>query len=308
MINDTYLVIVNPNAGGGLGAKDWPIIEKLLIESGINFQAVFTQYRRHAIKIVSEYVQKGYTKFIAVGGDGTLNEVVNGMMTHKDGIGELTLGVVMIGTGNDWGKMFNIPKDYTAAIQLITANNIFCQDVGKVSFFLGEKQYERYFINLAGLGFDARVVESANKSKDKGKSSKFSYLFTLFKTLMKYKSLDINVNIEGRPLVGSKLFTMSIGIGKYSGGGMMQVPNALADDGLFDIMIVNHISKGKIIRKIKKLYDGSIEGLKEVDMHRGQHLRIESKDMVMLEVDGESLGHGPFEFMIVDKKLNVIVG
>lgn len=308
MKQEKHLVIVNPNAGGGLGRKDWPEIEEFLNKAGINYKTVFTKYHRHAIQLASENADKGFRKFIAVGGDGTINEVVNGMMSRLSFVEEMQLGVIMVGTGNDWGKMFNIPNDYSESIQLIINGNTFLQDVGKVSYFLRDEKHYRYFINMAGLGFDAKVVESANKSKDKGKSSKFSYLITLFKTLMKYKPMHIDVHIEGKPLEGSRLFTMSIGIGKYSGGGMIQVPNAIADDGLFDIMIVNHIRKSKIIRKINKLYDGNIKMLKEVNMHRGHHLSVESKDGVLLEVDGESLGHGPFEFSIMDQKLNVIVG
>jgi diacylglycerol kinase (ATP) len=303
-----YFVIVNPNAGGGKAAKDWPLIQSLFTQKGLDIEVIFTKKRRHAMRLASDFISKGYRNFIVVGGDGTVNEVVNGMMAFPQFLHEMKLGVIMIGTGNDWGKMFDIPTEYFEAVDIIYNGKIFQQDVGRVTYHLRDWKIQRYFVNMAGLGFDAKVVENANKSKDKGKSSQFSYLITLFKTLMKYKPLDINIKIEGRPIHGSKLFTMSIGIGKYSGGGMMQVPQAIADDGLFDIMIVNNIGKAKIIRKIMKLYDGSIESLDEVAMHRAANLSIESKDCVMLEVDGESLGHGPFEFSIAEHKLNIIVG
>ncbi len=307
-INNRYAVIYNPNACGGLGKDVLPQISEIMEKHALPFDLFITLRRRHAMVIVRQKIREGYRNFIAVGGDGTINEVVNGMMSQKALLSEMKLGVVMVGTGNDWGKMFNIPDDYNAAIQLIKNEKVFRQDVGKVTFFLGDRLYSRYFINVAGLGFDAKVVQSVNRKKDRKKASKFTYLTSLFTTLMKYKPLDINVSVEGRPMADNKLFTMSIGIGKYSGGGMMQVPEAIADDGLFDIMMVSNISKFKIIRKVSKLYDGTISNLKEVIMSRGKQLSVKSKDTIMLEVDGESLGHGPFEFTIEKEKLNVIVG
>jgi len=302
-----YLIVVNPNAGGGQGQRDWPKIESLIKDKKLNYLAIFTQYRHHAIKLTEEHIRQGYRKIIVVGGDGTINEVVNGIFAQKEAIEAISFGVIMMGTGNDWGRMFDIPNDYEAALNLIINGKEFQQDVGRVSYFLGQKKRFRYFINTAGIGFDAMVVKNANISKDKGKSGKFSYLLTLFKTLMRYKTLDVKVVVEGRELTGSKLFTMSVGIGKFSGGGMQQVPNAVIDDGLFDIMLVNKIRKSKIVYKIKNLYDGNIHKIKEVNMFQGQNLKVDSKDKVMLEVDGESLGHVPFEFEVIDQKLKVIV-
>ncbi len=306
-VHERFLLVLNPNAGGKKGGKDWPLIEKLLNANKIPFDVVFTKYRGHAIKLTSGKIEEGYRKIIVTGGDGTVNEVVNGIFTKPETAGEITLGVIMIGTGNDWGRMFNIPDDYENAVKIIAKNKTFKQDVGRVSYFLGDKKHYRYFVNAAGIGFDALVVEKTNESKDKGRSGKFAYLTTLFKTLMRYKHPHISISVEGRPLNGSTLFTMSVGIGKFSGGGMQQVPNAVPDDGLFDIMLVNKISKSKIIRKIKKLYDGNIESIKEVNMLKGKKIVADSSDKVLLEVDGESLGHNPFEFEIIDKKLKIIV-
>lgn len=304
---EKYFVVVNPNAGNKKGEADWPLIKSLLDEFGIKHDFYFTRYRHDAIITVNRKVLEGYDKFIAIGGDGTLNEVVNGIFFSGKAKANTRLGAVMIGTGNDWGRMFNIPSEYRMAVAAIKNNMIFRQDVGKVTYFLGKKPHSRYFINTAGLGFDALVVKNTNIAKDKGASNKFSYLKTLFTTLMGYRKLDISINIDEKHLPGKELFTMSIGIGKFSGGGMMQVPDALADDGLFDVMLVNKISKLKIIRKIKTLYNGKIGTLKEVNLLKANKIVVNSKEKVMLEVDGESLGHNPFEFEIIDQKLNVIV-
>jgi len=306
---DKYLVIVNPNAGGRKAEKDWPIIEALLNAQEIDYEVIFTKYRHHAIAIVPEKIsQNHYRKIIAVGGDGTVNEVVNGIFAQTDVPSkEIQLGVIMIGTGNDWGKMFDIPTDYAEAIALIIAGNSFVQDVGHVSYFAGAEEKTRYFINCAGLGFDALVTETTNKEKDAGNSSTLSYFKSLLGSLFRYKPIDVKVHIDNREILDGKLFTLSLGIGKYTGGGMQQNPDAIPDDGLFDLMLVDKIAKTKLIRKIKKLYDGSIKDIKEVQSYRMSNMKVESDHKLMLEVDGESLGHAPFTFGIVAESLQVMV-
>ena len=304
-----HLVIVNPNAGGRKAEKDWPKIESLIKEQGIDYELIFTKYRHHAIQLVPEKITNNhYRKIIAVGGDGTVNEVVNGIFAQSAvPTKEIQLGVIMIGTGNDWGKMFDIPNDYSEAISLITAGKSFIQDVGHVSYFIGDKEKTRYFINCAGLGFDALVTETTNKDKDSGKSSTLSYFKSLIGSLFKYKPVDVKVQIDNREILNGKLFTLSLGIGKYTGGGMQQNPNAIADDGLFDLMLVDNIAKTKLIRKIKKLYDGSINDIEEVQSFRSNNLKVESDYKLMLEVDGESLGHAPFTFGLISESLQVVI-
>ena len=304
-----YLVIVNPNAGGRKAEKDWPKIKELLAQHAIDYELVLTEYRHHAIQVVPEKIKENnYRKIIAVGGDGTVNEVVNGIFAQdiiptKD----IQLGVIMIGTGNDWGKMFDIPSDYSEAIALIIKGKSFIQDVGHVSYFVGNEEKTRYFINCAGLGFDALVTETTNKDKDSGNSSTLSYFKSLIGSLFRYKPVDVRVQIDNREILNGKLFTLSLGIGKYTGGGMQQNPNAIADDGLFDLMLVDNIAKTKLIRKIKKLYDGSINDIKEVQSYRSNNLKVESDHKLMLEVDGESLGHAPFTFGLIPESLQVII-
>jgi YegS/Rv2252/BmrU family lipid kinase len=309
MENNKYLVIVNPNAGGGKVKKDWPIIEQLLKDTGIHYQPLFTEYRHHAIKLVSEKIkQSHFRKIIVVGGDGTVNEVVNGIFDqHLIPTKYILLGVIMGATGNDWGRMFDIPSDYAQAIDLITKEKTFIQDVGHVTYFVGNNEHTRYFINCAGLGFDALVTETTNKNKETGKSSTLSYFQSLLGSLFRYKPVPVKVQIDNREILDGQLFTLRLGIGKYTGGGMQQNPNAVADDGLFDLMLVDKIAKTKLIRKIKKLYDGSINDINEVKSYQIHNMKVESDNKLMLEVDGESLGHAPFTFGIIPESLQVII-
>lgn len=301
-----WFVIVNPNSGKGKGKKDWKKIEKYLIESEVPFKHVFTESRHHAIELTVNAIEQGYRKVMAVGGDGTMNEIVNGCFLQKVcSTRDLSLSIIAVGTGNDWGRLFGIPADYRKAIEIIKKGFLHLQDTGIVSYYHGARKEQRYFINIAGLGFDAVVVNKTNRQKDMGKGGKLLYFWNLLSSLLSYRHTQVEVIIDGK-LIKNEVFTISLGIGKYSGGGMMQTPGAVTDDGLFDITIVNRIKKSDIILSLKKLYDGSILEHPKIEGYQGKHIIIDSDPLIHLEADGESLGHSPIEFRILPKSINVI--
>jgi YegS/Rv2252/BmrU family lipid kinase len=302
----TWLVIVNPNAGHGKGSKDWKKIETLLTMYGLVYQVHFTKTRRHAIELSVNAIEQGFRKIIVVGGDGTMNEVVNGCFLQKTcPTTAITLAIITVGTGNDWGRLFGIPQEYEGAIKLIKNGQIHLQDAGNVTYYHGAKKENRYFINIAGLGFDAVVVKRTNLQKDRGRSGKALYFWNLLRSLISYRHTQVEVIIDGT-LIRNMVFTISLGIGKYSGGGMMQTPNAITDDGLLDITIVNKMRKGEILMSLKKLYDGSIYDHPKIEGYTGKHILIDSDPLIHVEADGESLGHSPIEFNIIPKSINVV--
>lgn len=303
-----WQVIVNPNAGKKKGKKDWHIISDLLGRYGITFNHFFTEAKQHAIKLAYDIINKGYNKILVIGGDGTMNEVVNGAFKQqKIPTTQLVLGMVTVGTGNDWGRMFNIPLDYESAISVIKNENTFLQDTGVIKFYSGTDVKERYFVNIAGLGFDALVVQRSNRQKEKGRSSKMLYFWTLLRSLLSYKHTTTSIEIDGKK-IKNDTFTISLGIGKYSGGGMIQTPEAIADDGLFELTIVKNMRKGEIIRSLKRLYNGTILDHPKVEGHTGKKIKIDSDPLIHVEVDGESLGHSPIEFDILPRSINIVQG
>lgn len=303
-----WLVIVNPNAGRGKGEKDWKIISALLAKYELSYLARFTEARRHAILLAREGIRNGYRKIIVVGGDGTMNEVVNGAFAQKIcPTSDITLGMITVGTGNDWGKLFGIPLQYENAIRIIKESKIRLQDAGIVYYYHGTARQKRFFINIAGLGFDAVVVKRTNLQKEKGHTGKALYFINLLRSLLVYRHTYTAVEIDGMK-IQNDVFTISIGIGRFSGGGMMQTPNAIPDDGLFDITIVKKIRKGEIIMSLKKLYDGSILDHPKIEGYKGKDILIDSDPLIHVEADGESLGHSPIEFRILPKSINIIYG
>jgi YegS/Rv2252/BmrU family lipid kinase len=305
-IQKNWLVIVNPNAGSGKGQKDWKIIERLMEKYWIHYTAEFTQASKHAILLSQKGIEKGFRKILVVGGDGTMNEVVNGVFIQKTcPTTSIILGMITVGTGNDWGRLFGIPSSYEGAMQVIHACKTRLQDAGSVMYYNGIRQEKRFFINIAGLGFDAVVVSRTNRQKERGRKGKLLYFYNLLSSLLFYNHTHTSVEIDGN-IIRDDVFTISIGIGKYSGGGMQQTPNAIPDDGLFDITIVKKIKKSDIIRNLKLLYNGNILKHPKIEGFTGKEIFIDSDPLIHVEADGESLGHSPIRFTIIPASINIV--
>lgn len=307
---DKWMVIVNPNAGVGKGEKDWGKIYDLLFKNDIQFDSVFTKHKEHAIALTTKFIKKGYRRFIVAGGDGTLNEVVNGIFFQKNvPTSDFLLAMIPVGTGNDWCRMFHIPFKYKQAIKVLKEEKTFIQDIGKVNYFNASNQKWRYFINVAGMGYDAVVAEKTNKDKEMGRGGALTYLKNLFTSLLFYKYSNIEIRIDNaNEGIKSKTFSLSVGICKYNGGGMTQLPHAIPDDGLLDMTHIKKLGKFTVLKEVKHLYDGSFINHPKVDTYSGSSFQITSEPTINLEVDGESLGHSPFTFEIIPKSLKVVVG
>jgi YegS/Rv2252/BmrU family lipid kinase len=303
-----WFAIVNPNAGNGKGNKDWGRIACLFGKENIALVSNFTNSKGHATELAGNAVRNGFRRIISVGGDGTLNEVINGIFTQEQcSTKEITVGMIPVGTGNDWGRMFGIPLVYEGAVDVIRENNVMLHDIGVVSYHNGSEQHIRYFINIAGLGFEALVVKKTNKQKEKGRSSQTIYLYNLLSSLITYRKIRCDIIIEGRRITNNT-FSINVGNGRYCGGGMRQTPDALPDDGLFDITVIRDIGKIEVIKNLKLLYDGTILSHPKIDGYRSDKLRVESESLLYLEADGESLGHTPVEFNIIPAAVNIVYG
>lgn len=309
MTDKEWFVIVNPNAGRRKGEKDWLEIARLLNEAGIEFTNIFTEHKDHAVKLTRKYIETGFKNIIVVGGDGTLNEVVNGVFLQKHcPTTHITLAMIPVGTGNDWCRMFGIPLSYKQAIGFITRGKTFLQDAGKVTFFSSDSlRKTRYFINMAGMGYDALVAKKTNLLKESGKIRPFSYLLNMLTSLFSYHTAESIITFGGET-IESSVFSMSVGICQYNGGGMKQAPNAIPDDGLFDLTIITKVTKFEVFKNIKKLFDGTFIHLPQVSTYTADKIAIESTQPLFLEVDGESLGNTPFQFEVVPLCIKVITG
>ncbi|MFH1161304.1 MAG: diacylglycerol kinase family protein [bacterium] len=307
--DNRWMILVNPNAGVKKGAKEWPKILRILEQEGISFEYQLTEHKEHAIHLTRKSIERGFRNLAVVGGDGTLNEALNGIFLQQVcPVSDITLGTIPVGTGNDWCRMFNVPFDFAGAVKLLKRKKTFIQDVGKVTFHKQDEIRERYFMNVAGMGYDALVAKKTNLSKEKGRGGPLTYLFFVFASLFQYKFLEAVIEVDGKTEFKGEIFSMNVGICKYNGGGMMQVPFAVPDDGLLDLTLIRKASKWVVIRHVGKLYNGSLVNLPIVHTFRGQTIRMRSPGKIYLETDGESLGHTPLTFEILPKALKVVTG
>lgn len=305
-MTEHWIAIVNPNAGAGKCGRDWEIISSLLEKYDVPFRAYHTSRKYHAMVITRHMVRQGMKKFIAIGGDGTLNEVINGVFSQTEVLTEnITIGMIPVGTGNDWARMFGIPFRYEEAVQTLIRENTFIQDVGRVLFTSNQKKIKRYFVNIAGIGFDALVTRKSNTLKESGKSSKLLYFWNILIGLFGYRHFSASIDVDGE-ICECDIFSMNVGICQYSGGGMKQVPDAVPDDGIFDLTIIKKIGKFNVIRSLPKLYNGRIKYHPRVMSLNGKTIKVESSKIIFLETDGESLGHTPFEFEIIPRSIRVV--
>ncbi|MBQ5701917.1 MAG: diacylglycerol kinase family lipid kinase [Alistipes sp.] len=308
IIPDHWFVIVNPTSGAGHGLKDYPKIAKLLRDNQIYHDAVFTEHQYHATELAVEAVNKGYRKIIVVGGDGTLNEVVNGLFIQKQcEPKDIRLAVIAVGTGNDWVRTFGIPSNYSQAIRAIKEGKTFLQDVGAVSYTESKFTQTRYMVNVAGLGFDAFVISIFNHWKAKGYKGRWLYIASILKAYFKYKSSGVKISVDGNQIFNNLLFSIAVGICKYNGGGVQQLPKAVADDGLLDITLIKPLHWWHIVFRLRRLFDGGIYSIGHVKHAQGKHIRIESTPPIRLECDGELMGYTDVEISVVPQAIRVVV-
>lgn len=305
---DDWFVVVNPNAGNKKGYKDWNRIAGIFKDNNIPYSVKITEKRGQAIDFTRKAIKEGHRKIVSVGGDGTLNEVVNGVFIQNHCASrDIILGMIPVGTGNDWGRMFGIPLVYEGAVQLIKECKTMLHDIGLVTYYNGPHQEKRYFINIAGVGFEAEVIRKTNKQKEKGKSNKAIYFYSLLSSLISLKIQEATVTVDGMENT-SDIFSVNIGNGRYCGGGMRQTPDALPDDGLLDITVIKGMGRIEIIKALKILYDGTILSHPKVDGYRASHCKITSESLLYTEADGETLGHTPVEFSIIPASVNIVYG
>lgn len=271
---DKLLFVINPIAGGGGTEKLIPAMRDMMDNIGIEYDIVLTKGPKDAINISKSGIEKGYTTIVAVGGDGTINEVALGILESGKGL----LGIIPSGTGNDLARTLEIPFSLKEAIDTIINANKKDIDIGIVN--------NKLFLNIASIGFDAEVVKNAEKFKKKVKS-KIAYIIGILDTLITFKDKKIIIEIDDVP-VEKSISLVAIGNGKYYGGGLRVLPMAMIEDGYFHICIVNKISKIKLLFLFPSIFKGNhIRFKKYVEVFKAKKIRIITKDEAYLNVDGE---------------------
>lgn len=233
------LFIVNPVAGGGKTLKIVPLIEKIMKENNISYEITLTNSPKDATRIAEDNAEK-FSTIVAVGGDGTVNEVAKGLINKRMG----TLGIIPSGTGNDFVRILGIPNDPEKALLALINNKTKSIDVGKINGFS--------FLNISSIGFDTEVLIQSNKIKKKIKS-KISYLIGVLATLVYYKRKRVSLIIDNVEYKRN-LVLLAVGNGRYYGGGLEILPMSINDDGYFHICLVKDISNLKMLALFPSIF------------------------------------------------------
>jgi YegS/Rv2252/BmrU family lipid kinase len=295
----SWFVIINPTSGNGSSKKKWIKIKQLLNRWEFDFEYAFTMHQKHSVEIVQQAIKNGFINIICVGGDGTLHNIVNGIMLQTEMPStNITVGVIPIGTGNDWIKTHHIPKDIEGAIQIIKNGETKLQDVGKIELLDSQKEFV-YFINLAGVGFDGCVVSRVEKYKRFGS---LAYLFSTLISLVSFENFYATALVNSKNISGKTLMIL-IGLCEYSGGGMKLTKKPNPFDGFFDVSIAKDFSKLDILFNAAKLYNGKIVDFKKVLALKTTSIEIEIEEEKhpYVQADGELIGKGNFKSSIIPK-------
>ncbi len=306
-------VVVNPAAGGYSIRSEWPRIARHLRDRGLLFDFEYTEAKGHAIELARIAVDNGCRYLIAVGGDGTVNEVANGILCSA-GSSNTVLGIVSAGTACSFVRSIGIPQDYADACSVLTGEGRLSIDVGVVEYSKEGKSLQRFFVNEANVGFGAAVMEaSAGLHKHVspiiiGPTVNFTlHLLGGIRSLFSYGNKGVLLHVEND--IGST-YTCALAVvanGRYLGGGMYAAPRAKLDDGLLDVVTVRDSGTFELLKIWPTLYDGSHVTNPKIKMEQVSGVTIHSRERVPVEADGEILGEVPATFRVVPSALTIVV-
>jgi len=289
-----HLFIINPKAGKGRTLGLIPEIKSAFSKLDEDYIIEVTEYPGHASIISKEYTSKGIYRVYAVGGDGTLNEVLNGMVNSSS-----FLGVIPCGSGNDFVKSIYGEKSNKVFVNQIINGNIKKIDLGKIE--------NRYFLNISSVGIDAEVVSNAlDFKKIPFISGTLAYLISAITTILNYCSKKVELIIDGER-INIDLTLFAVANGRYYGGGMKVAPLADLKDGYFDLCLVSKISRLKMLLFFPKLIKGTHYKIDEVKFLKGKNIKLKAEREISINIDGELIKSDRVEFSIIAGGINFIV-
>jgi len=305
---DKIYIVVNPVSANKTTAREWPLYEKALSDAGFEFDAVLTEYPGHAAELTRKALKLGYKTIMSVGGDGTMNEVVNGFFDNDRLIDENSRLVVFSrGTGCDFIRTLGINKNIEDLLAILKRNREKQIDVGRLSLVSAEGNMSvKYFLNIADIGIGAETADRVNKNS-KRLSGFLSFMLGTLSTVVLYKNQNFEVVIDDNIHLNGIMNSVIVANGKYFGGGMMVAPDAVMDDGVFDIIILGNLSKPDIIKSFPLIYKGKHMNHPKLKYYRGSKIKVTSGGKGLIEVDGEIPGRADAVFELMPKAFKILV-
>ena len=288
-------LILNPAAGKNKGEKAVKKALPLLESKGIQSEVQTSNYEGHSIQLARDFDPSKYDGIVGVGGDGTLFEILNGLLKKHETF-DLPIGQIPVGTGNSFSKDLDI-QSVEDAVEKIAGGNTRKVDVG----FFKYPEGENYFINLLGTGFVANVAHRAKKYKTLGP---MSYVLGVFEEVVQLKPVPLEMTIDGTVYQRDYIFAEICNSTK-TGGNMIMAPDAQIDDGLLDIILLNNISKLNLLKVFPQIFKGTHIHDSHAETFKGRHIKIVTETPQRLTPDGEVFGTTPIEVSILPSKINM---
>jgi YegS/Rv2252/BmrU family lipid kinase len=313
-------IIANPASANGSTGLRWSGIEAHLRSEGLKFDVQLTDAPGHATELARQAAEAGASVVVCAGGDGTLNEVVNGLMA-ADANRRPALAIIPCGTGTDFARGLNLPRDLDRIAGMLKMCRMQSIDVGVVSFVRAGQAMSRHFINIAGLGFDGEVSDVVNRQGKRGGSA--AYFLTVFKVLAGYQNKRARITLvepdKGERVIDDEFNLIAVSNGRYFGGGMLVSPHADPFDGLFHVIVIKAMSRAEFAANFPKVYRGTHLSHPKVSEYKVSEVRVDLLPLpsgegrgegtrMFLEAEGELFGEAPAHFCVLPGALRLVTG
>ena len=300
-MNEKAVFLVNPAAGNGATGKRWPELAHRANMLGLTGETLFSERPGHLIELARGAVDGGATLVIAAGGDGTLNEVVNGIAGR-----DVELATIPLGTGMDFGRTYGIPKKFDDAVLLALDGATRTIDAGRVRYRTWDgEDAERWFANVGSVGMSGAVAQRAN-GMSKALGGKATFFYALTRVFLEWENTEVTVTLDDGERRG-RMHDVVVANGVWHGGGMKLAPDASPDDGLFDVVLIGDVGKVDFLTTAPKIYRGRHVAHAKVDVLRSKRVAVDSDERLPIEVEGEQVGTTPAVFEVVPGALRLRV-
>ncbi len=305
-------IIINPKSGKSTYRRQRLYLFHLLKQRNQQFEYKVTKYATHATELARELVEDGYDEILVLGGDGTLSEVIDGIMhaqVSEQQRKKVAFGLMPRGTGNDWGRFWGLTRDYKRSLDIFfNTGRRQTVDVGCLTLWRNGEAEKHYFINSVGFGIDSKTCQRAQVLKYYVGSHGLNYFFGLLSAVFTHKSLPVELTTDGGLRLHELMFTMNIGNGPFSGGGIRQNPDADPRDGIFHGMFVTKPTFRLIMSALPKLFNGRLKEISFINYFTAKEVMLRTKEHVMFEKDGILVDAcGPYKIEIIPSALQMVV-
>ena len=299
--------IANPRAGNGRARRYARRLERVLRAANLACAIRCTSAPLEATRLAREAIDAGANTLLAIGGDGTVNEVVNGILGDARPSSDVALAIAPVGTGTDFAKTIHQSAEPREVLTRLRGSRRGRIDAGLAEYTdLQGRPATRYFLNVAEFGSGGALVEKVNRTT-KVLGGKMSFLLAIMSTLPKYRNKHARWRVDGGPWAEGVVNNIVVANGRYFGGGLLPAPNAELDDGKFDVVVIGDIDFKTVRRHLGDLRKGTHLGLKFVSSSRGRVLETERTERAFLDLDGELVGVDPTRFVCLPKAIDLIV-